>query len=187
MRITQEACVSKRHSLLLMVGALLSRSKIGDIGDASLFGLFPLLVAVPLPDRCAAELQMGRAPSCAPWAIFPDPSPLSDRTPLTPGDLKLWCAAPRLVKRDPCLPSSVLHENSCDRDYGVLCPDGFLNIGNVKGGGKDYCFASPRFAPHWPCQQEDTRLMSPRIFLAVTTGRAPAMRQSLSTLRAPWA
>lgn len=77
-----------------MVGTILSQTKIGDIGDASLFGLLPQLVAIPLYDHSASQLQMERAPSCAPWAIFPDPSPLSDRRPLTPGDLELWCRTP---------------------------------------------------------------------------------------------
>jgi len=54
--------------------------------------------------------------------------------------------------RSHAIDPSVLHENSCDRDYGVLCPDGFLNIGNVKGGGKDYCFASPSY--DGPCSSD---------------------------------
>jgi len=38
---------------------------------------------------------------------------------------------------------------TCDRDYGMLCPDNFVNIGPVKGGDKLYCTASDDYSG--PC------------------------------------
>jgi len=97
--------------LIETVGTILSQTKIGDIGDASLF------------DGTSAIMRaMGHLPR-----------------PISPF-------------RSKAIDPSVLHENSCDRDFGVLCPDGFLSIGNVKGDGKEYCFASPSY--DGPCSSD---------------------------------
>jgi len=45
--------------------------------------------------------------------------------------------APKLLTRDVVNPS--IPAATCDRDYSMLCPGGFVKIGAVKEGPEEYC------------------------------------------------
>ena len=47
--------------------------------------------------------------------------------------------------------------DSCERDYSVPCPAGFVNVGAVKGADEEYCAASPEY--DGPCSSEGHKLM----------------------------
>ena len=46
--------------------------------------------------------------------------------------------------------------DSCERDYSVPCPAGFVNVGAVKGADEEYCAASPEY--DGPCSSEGHKL-----------------------------
>jgi len=51
-------------------------------------------------------------------------------------------------KIDPVVPGV----DSCDRDYDDVCPEGWVNIGAVKGGSTEYCHGGTQY--FGPCSDE---------------------------------
>jgi len=49
---------------------------------------------------------------------------------------------------DPVVPG----EDSCDRDRSEICPESWVNVGAVKGGTTEYCYAGSQYAG--PCGDE---------------------------------
>jgi len=46
----------------------------------------------------------------------------------------------------------VVGENSCDRDFEQFCPEGWVNVGPVKGGSTEYCHGGSQY--FGPCSGE---------------------------------
>jgi len=82
--------------------------------------------------------------------VVPDPSFYSGASDVIKGIAQV--PGPSRVLNSRLLDPAVQRANSCDRNFGTTCPQGFMNIGAVKGGSAEVCRAAVTYDT--PCNSE---------------------------------
>jgi len=96
-----------------------------------------------------AAASIGEMMSSLPVQVAPDTQSLGNAREIIKGLEKMPPPGAVLVERiDPV----VAGEDSCVRDSEDSCPEGWVNVGPIKGGSTEYCHAGSQY--HGPCADE---------------------------------
>ena len=106
--------------------------------------LFSLAWGGPLDDA-------GDVLQSSPVSVVPDTTAIDEASKVIKGLAQIPAPSSINVKGllDPKLDASV---ETCDRDYSMMCPDQFVNVGPIFGGTTEYCAASSDY--DGPCASE---------------------------------
>lgn len=89
--------------------------------------------------------MMGRSPV----QMAPDTASSDSASKIITGIARIPAPGSVLINRvDPVVPG----EDSCDRDRDEICPEGWVNVGPLKGGSADHCHAGSEY--FGPCRDE---------------------------------